>query len=252
MKNQQTRVNYAVRVVRVDRLLANLGYGSRMEIRSALADGRVCVSGVPEKNGARKVCANEVTIDGEALDHIDGIFVILHKPAGYACSHDPREAPLIYDLLPARWMLRNPKPSSVGRLDRDTTGLIIITDNTRRIHELSSPKNALAKVYIAETDPAGPELDARLIPLFASGSLRITESTEEIICLPAELTITGKRSARLVLREGRYHQVKRMFAACGYHVCALHRESFGPYTLDGLNPGEWREHEVSAPQGHGG
>lgn len=241
MDTQHNNAVNAVRLNRVDRVLANLGYGSRAEIRTALAGGRVCVCGVPETNGARKVCASEMTFDGEALDHIDGIFVILHKPAGCACSHDPREAPLIYDLLPARWMRRNPRPSSVGRLDRDTTGLIIITDDTRRIHELSSPKNALAKIYIVETDPAGPELDERLIPLFAGG-VRITEAEKEISCLPAELTITGKRSARLVLREGRYHQVKRMFAACGYHVCALHRESFGAYTLDGLQPGEWREH----------
>jgi len=234
---------------RLDRLLANLGYGSRIEIRAALADGRICVSGVSEKNGARKVCANEVTFDGQALDHIDGIFVLMYKPAGYACSHDPRETPLIYDLLPARWMLRSPKPSSVGRLDRDTTGLIIITDNTQRIHNFASPKSAYAKVYIVETDPAGPELEERLIPLFASGCLRLAEAKP---CLPAELIITGKRSARLVLSEGRYHQVKRMFAACGYHVCALHRERFGPYTLDELKPGEWREQEVLVPRATGG
>jgi 16S rRNA pseudouridine516 synthase len=222
-------------------LLANLGYGSRAEIRAALAEGRVSVGGVPEKNAARKVCARDVMLDGQTLDHPDGICIILHKPAGYACSHDPREAPLIYDLLPPRWMRRSPKLSSVGRLDRDTTGLIIITDNTELIHDLTSPKRAIPKVYIIETDPAGAELDERLIPLFASGSLRITEKDTEEPCLPAELTITGKRSAHLVLYEGRYHQVKRMFAACGYHVCALHRESLGSWTLEGLEPGTYTD-----------
>jgi 16S rRNA pseudouridine516 synthase len=231
-------------------------------IRASLADGRVSVSGMTETSGARRVGAQEtgtVLFDGQALDHTDGIFVLMHKPAGYACSHDPREAPLIYELLPERWMLRNPRPSSVGRLDRDATGLIIITDQTRLIHSLASPQAAIQKIYIVELDPAGQELDPSLIPLFASGTLRLkpwalspepdqkaahaqkAQPEEEKPCLPAELSIIAPRNARLILREGRYHQVKRMFAACGYRVCALHRESFGPYTLDGLLPGAWRE-----------
>ena len=226
---------------RLDRLLANLACGTRSTVRALLEEGRVTIGGRPEKNGARKVCAEDfdtILVDGEALDHPEGIFVLLHKPAGYACSHDPEEAPLIYDLLPARWKNRNPRPESIGRLDRDTTGIIIITDQLHLVHRLASPKHAVPKVYLADVDPAGPELDAGLIQLFAAGSICL--DGEEKPCLPAELVITEKRSARLTLQEGRFHQVKRMFAACGYRVCALHRESFGEYTLEGLNSGEWR------------
>jgi len=236
--------------VRLDRTLANLGYGSRSEIRALLAEGRVLVGGVPEKDGARIVRTCEVLLDGEALDRPNGIFALLHKPAGCACSHDPREAPLIYDLLPARWRKRNPKVGSVGRLDRDAAGLIIITDRADLMHTLASPKHGMAKVYSVELAPTGPGLGTDLIPLFASGTLLLpAEGSEraplrEKPCLPAELVITGRYSARLTIREGRFHQVKRMFAACGYSVCALRREEFGPYTLDGLAPGDWRDAEA--------
>jgi 16S rRNA pseudouridine516 synthase len=237
--------------MRLDRILANLGYGSRRAVRALLDEGRIRVCGTPEKNGAVKVSAGEVTLDGEPLDHSAGIFIALHKPAGYACSHDPREAPLMYDLLPARWMRRNPPISSIGRLDRDTTGILLITDQTHLTHALASPAAALEKVYLAELDPDGPELDPGapmqgypgIVSLFASGTLRLAAS-EAKPCLPAELTLTGKRSARLVLREGRFHQVKRMFAACGYRVTSLHRESFGHYALDGLQPGDWRDEAI--------
>ena len=238
------------RPIRLDRLLANLGYATRAAARALLEEGRVYINGAPEKNGARTIPAQDfdtIRVDGEALDHPDGIFVLLHKPAGYACSHNPKEAPLVYDLLPARWMRRNPQPESIGRLDRDTTGLLLITDRLDLVHRLASPKHALEKVYLAEVEKTGPELDASLTALFAGGSIRL--DGEDKPCLPARLVITGKRQARLTLHEGRFHQVKRMFAACGYKVCALHRESFGPYTLEGLEEGQYKTQ--TPPRGSG-
>lgn len=202
--------------------LAGLGYGSRKEMEAAIARGRV------------KGWGEDVRFDGEPLDPAPGMVVMMHKPAGFTCSHAD-QGRLVYDLLPPRFVKRDPKLSTVGRLDAETTGLLLFTDDGALLHRLISPKSQMTKVYEAQL--ARP-LEGHEAALFASGTL--TLRGEDKPCLPAVLEVTGERSARLTLTEGRYHQVRRMFAAAGNHVDALHRAGFGPLTLGGLEEGEWR------------
>lgn len=220
--------------VRLDRILASLGYGSRRTVQELLRAGAVTVAGEPVRDGERKVLPEEILLDGQPLDHSGGILVMLHKPAGYACSHSPAEMPLVYQLLPERWLRRNPVPTTVGRLDRDTTGLILVTDDHELVHRLTSPKHGVEKTYEVTVDTPIPE---ELIGLFASGEYQLEGEAEP--CRPARLTLRDPYHAELVLHEGRFHQVKRMFGNRGIGVTALHRSRFGPYALEGLAPGNW-------------
>lgn len=222
---------------RLDQLLANLGYCSRSEARAWIDDERVTIAGKPADGPAQKAHANAVQVDGEPLDHPDGLLLLLHKPLGLVCSHDEREGPNIYSLLPPRWRRRNPVVTSVGRLDKDTSGLLLLTDLSPLVHRLTSPKHKVPKVYRATVDR---DLSAELVPLFASGTLRL--DGEAAPCAPAELRLPSAREAELTLTEGKYHQVRRMFAAAaGATVLTLHRTQFGDLTLGDLPAGQWRE-----------
>lgn len=221
---------------RLDQLLANLGYCSRREARDWLDAGRVTVRGAPAADPAQKAAPADVLIDGQPPDHPDGLLLALHKPLGLVCSHDTREGPRVFDLLPPRWLARNPAVTSVGRLDKDTSGLLLLTDQTALVHRLTSPKHKVEKIYRATVDR---DLAPSLVERFAAGTLRLDGEKEP--CAPAALKILSPREAELTLTEGKYHQVRRMFAACGATVLTLHRTHFGPLTLDGLAPGTWRE-----------
>lgn len=221
---------------RLDQLLANLGYCSRREVRAWLKAGRVAVAGRAADDPGVKPSPAAVRVDGEPLDHPDGLLLLVNKPLGLTCSHDPAEGPLIYDLLPARWRARNPVVTSVGRLDKETSGLIVLTDHTDLVHRLTSPKHKVPKLYRATTDR---DLSPELIDIFAAGTLKLDGEKEP--CAPAALRLIGPREAELTLIEGKYHQVRRMFAACGATVLTLHRTSFGPLTLGDLKPGRYRE-----------
>ncbi len=224
---------------RLDQLLSSLGYCSRREAHAWVDAGRVMVNGVVAKRSDVRLDAGQVTLDGQALEAPDGLLAVLHKPVGYICTHDENEGPTIYELLPPRWLRRNPAVTSVGRLDKDTSGLLLITDNGALVHRLTSPKSVTEKVYEVTVDR---DLDAALADVFASGTVMLRG--EEKPCLPARLEITGARSATLTITEGRYHQVRRMFASQGWHVETLHRSRFGGHTLEGLQPGEWRLAEI--------
>jgi 16S rRNA pseudouridine516 synthase len=204
------------------RYLAGLGYGSRREMEAAIARGRVAGEG------------ETLRIDGDPVDPAPGMVLMMHKPAGYTCSHQD-QGPLVYGLLPPRFLKRDPKLSSIGRLDAETTGLLLFTDDGALLHRLISPKSAIEKVYEARL---ARRLEGHEAALFASGTLILRGETAP--CLPAKLDVTGPHTARLTLTEGRYHQVRRMFAAAGNHVEALHRAAFGPLTLGALAPGAWR------------
>ncbi|RRJ97139.1 pseudouridine synthase, partial [Opitutaceae bacterium TAV4] len=181
--------------------------------------------------------ARPVFVDGEALDHPGGLLLMLHKPTGFVCSHDEREGPRVYDLLPPRWRVRNPQVTSIGRLDKDTSGLLILTDRTELVHTYTSPRHKVPKLYRATLDRDVP---ASLVDLFAAGTLQL--DGEKAPCAPATLRLPAPRVAELVLVEGKYHQVRRMFAAAaGATVLTLHRECFGKLTLGDLKPGEYRE-----------
>jgi 16S rRNA pseudouridine516 synthase len=182
----------------------------------------------------------EVRVDDEPLDHPDGLLLLLNKPLGLVCSHDGREGPAVYDLLPARWRRRNPQVTSIGRLDKDTSGLILLTDQSALVHRLTSPKHKVVKTYEATLEQAVPPAAMkRLVSLFASGTLVLPE--EKTPCAPAALRWIDSTHAELDLVEGRYHQVRRMFACEGFTVTALHRRSFGHLTLGMLKASEWSE-----------
>jgi 16S rRNA pseudouridine516 synthase len=221
---------------RLDQLLSNLGYCSRREARAWLAAGRVKVRGEVADDVAHKAAAADVLVDGEPVDHPEGLLLLVHKPVGVVCSHDEREGPSIYSLLPERWRRRNPLVTSVGRLDKDTSGVLLLTDQSALVHRLTSPRHKVPKLYRAVVDG---DLAPELVPLFASGTLLLAGETAP--CAPATLRIVSPREAELTLIEGRYHQVRRMFSARGLHVLTLHRVRFGLLELEGLPPGKWRE-----------
>lgn len=220
------------------KLIANLGYGSRKQVEAMFREGRVtdAVGDVLYADDA--IAHGDVRIDGEPLDPAQGIVLMLHKPVGYTCStRDPGR--VVYDLLPPRFRLRNPIISPVGRLDRDTSGLLLLTDDGALLHRIVSPKSGLSKVYEATLahDLRGDET-----ALFASGTLIL--DSEKTPLLSVAMEVLGVRTARLTLTEGRYHQVRRMFAAVGNHVEELHRSRIGGLALSGFVPGAWRALDI--------
>ncbi len=220
--------------VKLLRYLANLGYGSRREVLGLLGEERVTDAAGELLYGDDVRPHEDIRIDGEALDPAPGLLLMLNKPAGVTCSTKD-QGKLVYDLLPKRFRLRSPVVSPVGRLDRDTSGLLLFTDDGQLLHKIISPKSKLPKVYIAEL---ANDLRGNEVATFASGTLMLESETTPL--LPAELDVLGPRRARLTLHEGRYHQVRRMFAAVGNHVESLHRERVGGLTLGDLPEGEWR------------
>ncbi len=219
---------------RLDQLLSSLGYCSRREAMALVKAGRVKWNGMIVAKADQRVDPHAVTLDDEPLEAPDGLLAVLHKPVGYVCSHNEGEGQTIYDLLPDQWLRRNPAVTSVGRLDKDTSGLLLITDIGSLVHQFTSPKADVEKVYLAELDR---ELDPALIEIFARGDLMLRG--EDKPCLPAKLEIVSSKTARLTITEGRYHQVRRMFASQGWHVEKLHRERFGNYGLGELASGAW-------------
>jgi 16S rRNA pseudouridine516 synthase len=212
--------------------LANLGYGSRKEVQTLLRMGVFTdASGKPINDSAAH---SDIRYKGRALDPDFGVVLMLNKPTGYVCSLKDR-GQLVYELLPARFAARKPVLSSIGRLDSDTSGLLLFTDDGDYLHRIISPKNHVAKIYEVTCARA---LEPRYAEIFASGEL-VLESEKDAL-KPAFLEITGEKTARLTLYEGRYHQVRRMFAAVGNHVETLHRSQMGDLTLGALAPGKWR------------
>jgi 16S rRNA pseudouridine516 synthase len=229
--------------VRLDRILANLGYGSRADARRLVAAGRVAVGGRVARDPGQRVDPAAVTLDGEPLEAPNGLFVALNKPVGSVCSHDDRDGSRVWELLPAQWLERNPRPTTVGRLDKDSSGLLLVTDLHALVHDLTSPRRHVPKRYDVALDRPVADPDA-LVAAFASGTLVLRG--DDIPCRPAELRLTGPAAAEVVLTEGRHRQVRRMFAACGYEVVGLHRTAVGPYVLGDLAEGEWRVEDPNA------
>ena len=216
------------------KLIANLGYGSRKDVAAMFREGRITDAQGEVLYADDKVGHDAIRIDGEPLDPPAGMTLMLHKPIGYTCStKDPGR--VIYDLLPLRFRARSPLLSSVGRLDRDTSGLLLMTDDGALLHRIVSPKAKLAKVYEATLaqDLRGGEGE-----VFSSGTLML--ESENTPLAPAALEVHDARHAALTLTEGRYHQVRRMFAAVGNHVDALHRSRIGGLSLGDLPAGKWR------------
>jgi 16S rRNA pseudouridine516 synthase len=216
------------------KLIANLGYGSRKDVTQLFRSGRITDADGEVLYADDMVPYESIRVDDEPLDPPPGFTLMMNKPLGVTCSRkDPGR--VVYDLLPPRYNVRSPALSSVGRLDRDTSGLLLFTDDGALLHRIISPKAQVTKVYEATLaqDLRGDEGE-----LFASGSLLLESETEPLA--PAALEVLGPRHARLSVTEGRYHQVRRMFAATGNHVETLQRVSIGALALGALPLGEWR------------
>jgi 16S rRNA pseudouridine516 synthase len=214
--------------------IANLGYGSRKDVARMFREGRITDAAGEVLYADDAPAHADVHVDGEPLDPPQGLALMLHKPIGYTCStRDPGR--IVYDLLPPRFRLRSPLLSTVGRLDRDTSGLLLLTDDGALLHRITAPKAKLAKRYEATLDA---DLRGDEAALFASGTLQL--ESDDTPLAPARLEVADARHATLVLTEGRYHQVRRMFAAVGNHVSALHRSQVGGLALGDLAPGQWR------------
>ncbi|MGO4707164.1 pseudouridine synthase [Microvirga sp. 2MCAF38] len=229
-----------VSTLRLDRLLANLGYGSRREIQQLARAGAVTLDGVEIEDADQRIAitpdlSSRMRVDDEPLDPPPGLALLLHKPLGVTCSH--KEAgPLVYGLLPERWRRRDPAISTIGRLDKETSGLLLLTDDGALLHKVISPRNHVAKRYRVTLDRPlrGDEAD-----VFAAGTLMLEGEDKPL--LPVTMETLSPTSAYVTLTEGRYHQVRRMFAAVGNHVTALHRDRIGGLTLpDDLDAGAYR------------
>ena len=225
---------------RVDKLLGSMGYGSRTEIARLGKVGGIVLDGADLTDVSKRIAitadlSSRMEIDGQPLDPAPGLVMLLNKPLGMTCSRK-EEGALVYDILPDRWRRRDPAISTIGRLDKQTSGLLLLTDDGDLLHRVISPKKHVAKVYLATLARplVGTEGD-----LFAQGGL-VLEGEDKPLA-PAHLEVISPTEARLTVTEGRYHMVRRMFAAVGNHVEALHRERLGGLTLpDDLAPGEWR------------
>ncbi len=215
-------------------LIVNLGYGSRKEVTRMFREGRITDKDGYVLYADDKVPHARVRLDGQLLDPAPGLVLMMHKPLGVSCSHK-EQGRLVYELLPPRYRRRRPLLSTVGRLDRDTSGLLLFTDDGVLLHRIISPKAKVAKCYEATLaeDLRGHEVD-----LFASGSFMLASEITPLA--PARLDVLTPRRVQLTVTEGRYHQVRRMFAATGNRVVSLCRVSLGALVLGDLLPGAWR------------
>jgi 16S rRNA pseudouridine516 synthase len=225
---------------RLDRLLANLGYGSRRLVQAMIANGEVTLDGQILGKSDQHIAlspdlAARMLVDGQPLDPPPPLTLIMHKPLGVVCSH--REAgQSVYELLPPRWARRDPVISTVGRLDKETSGLLLLTDDGSLLHRIISPKAAIAKRYHVTLDsPLRGDEGA----LFSSGTLMLADDDKPL--LPAALQVISINVCWLTITEGRYHQVRRMFESVGNRVSALHRDRIGGLDLpDDLTAGAYR------------
>ena len=220
---------------RMDKLLASTGLWSRKEVKELVRRGRVQVNGAVLDRVEDKADPDqdEIRVDGEVVDCSPYVYIMMNKPEGLLSATTDKKQKTVLDLLPEHLRRRGLFP--VGRLDKDTVGFILLTDDGPMGHELLSPKKHVDKVYYARVEGRIDETD---VAALAQGLVL----EDGLHCLPADLAPVGDASeCRITLREGKYHQVKRMLAARGKPVTFLKRLSMGPLTLDeGLLPGEWR------------
>lgn len=223
--------------MRLDKFVSHATGYSRAVVKKLLRDKRVTAGSCPETATLIKKADYEVTdqdiilLDGEVIVIPGAAYLMLHKPAGYVCANTDSENPTVLDLIEdGRQDL-----SIAGRLDKDTTGLVLLSNDGKWVHRIISPRRECAKTYHAELDQA---INEDIIKQFATGfflkgDIKPTK--------PAVLETIDGNSVSVTISEGRYHQVKRMFAACGLHVVALHRVSIAGITLDtSLEPGQYR------------
>ncbi len=219
---------------RIDKMIASQGQYSRKEVKALIAKGRVAVDGRVVSSSSEKVdpLTMQLTIDGKPLDFKRNLYLVLNKPKGYVSATEDRDHPTVLELVPQEYRGRDLFPA--GRLDRDTTGLMIITDDGVLAHNILAPKKHVPKLYHVELD----------IPVTEEMRLGFSEGVmlNDGVCKAADLIKTGEKNAKVTLREGRYHQIKRMFGCFGAEVVELKRLGMGNLTLPAdLAEGECRE-----------
>ncbi len=219
----------------LDRILQSQGFGTRKYCRGLVEDGEVSINGevVDSIKTAFDTSNLEFTIFDEVWRYREHVYIVLNKPANFECSRKPSHHPGVLTLLPEQFTWRDLQP--VGRLDHDTTGMLLMSDDGPFIHAQSSPKRHIPKVYVATThDPVTPELIAQLL-----GGVQLHDEPAPLAAQTCRML--GDHQIEIVLEQGKYHQVKRMLAAAGNHCSALNRAAIGELTLDSLElaEGEW-------------
>ena len=224
---------------RIDKLLSSMGYGSRSEMARMAKAGGITLDDADLLDCTKRIAVtpdlpNRMKIDGEPLDPLAGMVILLNKPLGMTCSHKEGGA-LVYDILPARWRRRDPAISTIGRLDKNTSGLLLLTDDGALLHRVISPRRHVKKIY--RVGLARPLVGTEGA-LFASGGLMLEGEDKPLA--PAELQVISPTEALLGVTEGRYHQVRRMFAAIHCDVKALKRVAFAGLDLSSVKRGQHR------------
>jgi len=218
--------------MRLDRYLANAGLGTRKEVKKLIRDGRIRIDTEIAKDFSRQVDFNNaIFLDNQRINYKEFYYILLNKPQGYISATYDDVHKVVLNLMPdfAKY-----KIAPVGRLDIDTTGVMLLTNNGDLAHSLLSPKKHVSKEYLAEVNHP---LKEDLIPLFAEG----VTLEDNYKCMPAKLEFIDNFHAKLTINEGKFHQVKRMFKAYGYEVITLERTKFDFLTVGNLKPGEYRE-----------
>ena len=220
-------------MIRLDKFLCDSGAGTRSQVKAILKAGRVTVNGRPEKDGSLKFDpqSQTVTLDGEALGGMRRMVVMLNKPSGYVTATEDAQQKTVMELLPKEWEHLDLKP--VGRLDKETEGLLLFTNDGDLLHRLISPKHEVPKVYYARHEGQAGEAD---VAAFSEG-LVLRDGT---VCRPAVLKPLGPGESLITVCEGKYHQVRRMMAARNMTVTYLQRRQEGPLTLGDLPRGQTR------------
>ena len=221
--------------MQLERILRAQGFGSRAECRALIASERVSIDGTLCDDPLLELAPEGlvIVVDGVEWRVRPQVYLAMHKPEHYECSHKPRFYPSVYSLLPRPLVNRNTQ--AVGRLDEDTTGLLILSDDGQFIHRCTSPKKVVPKVYHVTTRHP---LDEEQVERLLTG---VVLNDDPAPVLAAACEIMAPNLLRLTITEGKYHQVKRMVAAVGNRVEKLHRQSIGTYVLhDDLAPGQWR------------
>ncbi|WOC32429.1 MULTISPECIES: pseudouridine synthase [Caproicibacterium] len=221
-------------LMRLDKLLALQTGMTRREAAACVRQGAACLQGQPVRNPAQRVDPRAVTLNGKNLGYEEFVYLLMHKPAGVLTAARDKKQPTVLELVPQELYRRGVQP--VGRLDKDTTGLLLLTDDGALAHRLLSPQHHVWKTYLARLSaPPCPGAEER----FAAGVV-----LPDFTCLPAKLTLVQDGSCPVYevrVHEGKYHQVKRMFLAQGCEVLALQRVGFGPLRLPAdLPPGRVR------------
>uniref|UniRef100_A0A7S4DXF8 Pseudouridine synthase RsuA/RluA-like domain-containing protein n=1 Tax=Lotharella globosa TaxID=91324 RepID=A0A7S4DXF8_9EUKA len=235
---------YSYPKMRVDKLLTTFGLCTRSRSKGFVKHVGITPIDQPERflSPSDKVLPSEVLIGGEPLLYPQPLNIMLYKPEGYVCSH--AEDPSIYSLLPPEFDLRSPQLESAGRLDKMASGLLLLSQSGRFIHQIINPKKHVPRCYkvtVQRNLSENGELERKQ---FADGSILLKDrKTQRLVpCAPADFEYLGPTSARVWLTEGRYHQLRRMFSALGNEVTGIHREAIGRLELDSdLQPGDWRE-----------